>query len=351
MLSNDNLVFFIETPFRSYKDSWLKNIKVEEVEKNIIKVALPDKFYLSQKIEAVAYPIRKLYQKEVGNQIAKILINRVIGKVILVNFNFLMNEIMSMDCFDYKIYFCNDDFPNMSKSDYLKDAYKRVERKTVEKADLCFGVSYPLVNKLKNINKNTRLFLPAHDVNTENDVYTDIRNGGKSINVAFMGYINKNINYDWIEYILKCDKIKLYLIGPIQDRKIDSIIKKNKNVHYLGIMNSRDIHLKMKNMDILIIPYIINSNVLGVTAPNKLFQYLATGRPIVISDIPNLLELPEGTLYMAKDRMTFLKKIEQAYEEDCEEYFEKRIEVAKKNTWDIRKIEFEGIIEKMIKKR
>ena len=72
------------------------------------------------------------------------------------------------------------------------------------------------------------------------------------------------------------------------------------------------------------------------TAPNKFFQYLAVGKPVVISDMPNFIDMPYGVICRAKTAEGFVKKIRQAYEEDSNELINMRLKIAQENTWNKR---------------
>jgi len=69
--------------------------------------------------------------------------------------------------------------------------------------------------------------------------------------------------------------------------------------------------------------------------PLKLYQYLASGRPIVSTNVAGLERVREHIL-VADDPKEFIEHIEKALQTDTEELSAERIEVAKQNTWPIR---------------
>ena len=70
-------------------------------------------------------------------------------------------------------------------------------------------------------------------------------------------------------------------------------------------------------------------------SPLKLYQYLASGRPIVSSDIAGFERFKEY-IYVADSYDNFIGRIEDALDNDTIESSGMRIELAKKETWDTR---------------
>src|SRR5262249_55506369 len=85
---------------------------------------------------------------------------------------------------------------------------------------------------------------------------------------------------------------------------------------------------------VFIMPYdTTQTAVRAITAPNKLFQYLACGRPVVCSDLPRLVELPRGFLYTAPTAREFVAQVWRAFSEDTAALRRDRLEYAAKNSW------------------
>jgi hypothetical protein len=63
---------------------------------------------------------------------------------------------------------------------------------------------------------------------------------------------------------------------------------------------------------------------------------MAIGKPVVISDMPNFIELPAGFVYRAQTAQQFVEMVRLAHDEDCEAYRLARLEYAKSNTWRTR---------------
>ena len=90
---------------------------------------------------------------------------------------------------------------------------------------------------------------------------------------------------------------------------------------------------------------------LASTAPNKLYTYLAAGKPIVSSDLPALISMDEGLLYRVTSAEGFIAAIRRAFAEDSDVLREKRLAIARENTWDSRGDELRAILENELQKR
>ena len=82
--------------------------------------------------------------------------------------------------------------------------------------------------------------------------------------------------------------------------------------------------------------------------PIKIYEYLAAGKPVVSTALPEVCENASGLVYIAKDEGDFIRKVEEAVKEaesPNKELIMRRIKFAKENSWE-KRIE---IIEKLLK--
>ena len=340
-------VLYIETPTQW---KYWHNTKIEKIEKNITRCKLSNRFNLPGRIFLYLPFLKNYYEKYIIKQILQIINTYDKSNLILVNFNYNFLQIMKEDTFKLKIYLCNDDFPCMIKNEKIRKKVKAIEIKVAKYADLCLGTSYFLVNKFKKYNINSYLFLPGHNFKiSDNSFFSKIENK-KNIKVAYMGYISESLKFDWLIYASKQKDISVDLIGPIiNEFKIEKYIQDNLlNIHK-PICNNDKLQTFLEKMDVLVLPYSY-PNPAAMTAPNKLFSYIATGKPIVSYNFPNLVTFEKGIIYFADSKESFVNQIRRAYNEDSNEIRENRFEIAKKNTWDVRGKELKAMIDKNIKK-
>jgi glycosyltransferase involved in cell wall biosynthesis len=277
------------------------------------------------------------------------------SEAILINFQYDIPEICKKSLFKVIIYFCNDDFVNMDEAlSVRKKKYINIrQRKVINNSDAVIAVSEPLVQLLKKENVEPILLLPGTEIYDQIREWEEIKNNPikKYISVAYMGYINNRINLDWINEVIKNDDIIFELIGPI-----DEIIKdKLKNKSNLKINKSEtgiELVKKMSKMDVLVMPYDENKNGARLTtAPNKFYQYMATGLPVVISNMPNFIQTPDFFVYRAKTADQFVEMIRKAVQDDTYDLRKERRQYARNNSWEKRGDKLYEIIKNIYKEK
>jgi glycosyltransferase involved in cell wall biosynthesis len=264
---------------------------------------------------------------------------------VLVNFCYDFPEIMGAALFNHRSYVCNDEFPKMqlraSKPNWLKWSYQWrlfqwYENRVARAADRCFASHTPLETKLRRVNGNTTLLLHGHESSGSAPVRSHAKAANTCVRAAYMGYITYNLLVGWIEAALRAPELDFYLIGPIC--KFDrAVFRRHPNLHHVGPLDGAELHAMLGSMDVLTMPYDPSIPEVQVqTVSNKFFQYVAAGRPVVISDMPYYIEMPPGVIYKARTAEEFVETIRRAHAEDCDEFRRLRAQIAAENTWDKR---------------
>ncbi|MEK9147905.1 MAG: glycosyltransferase family 4 protein, partial [Patescibacteria group bacterium] len=113
-------------------------------------------------------------------------------------------------------------------------------------------------------------------------------------------------------------------------------------IRFVGHRPWAEIPLWLKAADVLVLP---NTGRMRVsqyyTSPMKLFEYMASGRPIVASDIPSIREIVDETMVFfatADDPESFAQVIQQTLNRpgEARSRVEKSLAEVKKYTWDNR---------------
>lgn len=233
------------------------------------------------------------------------------------------------------IYDCVDDFSSFTWSD---QEMKPQEDKLIKKADLVTTTAVNLLEKIKRRNKKVYYLPNAVDFNHFNKVSIKRKVRLTGLNegpvIGFVGAF-----YDWIDeellHFLAEVRPNWYFlfIGPVQPG-IGIELSKKDNIIFLGEKNYYQLPNYICVFDVCIIPFKINQ-VTQNANPIKMWEYMATGKPIVSTPIPEVKKM-KNYIYIAKSKSDFLIKIEQALSESDEIQALKRIMIAKDNDWSVR---------------
>ena len=168
------------------------------------------------------------------------------------------------DKYDYAIE--NDDVLVVTTANKLYDDIKN-KRGTKNLILSCNGVNYSF---FQNIDKNYKF---------ERNFLNVIHNG--KINICYYGALASWLDYKLLEKINNTDKYNIILFGIKYDDSYDSSnINELKNIHWFGSKDYNILKNYAAQMDILMIPFVINS-ITEATSPLKLFEYMALHKPIV----------------------------------------------------------------------
>jgi glycosyltransferase involved in cell wall biosynthesis len=274
------------------------------------------------------------------NCVYSLLINRIVNnsdysKYALFNFQYNFTLVFVDRKVSKLIYFCNDDFQGNINEVLKKKINSYFEKRTIRRADICFSVSSILSEKIYKYNKNVHTILPGHYFTIDAANYKEDRSS-KQLSVCYMGVINNRIDFETIYKIIENNTIDIFFIGPVEDintRFFDSF----PNVHFLGTLINDVLKDTILKMDVCIVPHKITlAGAQATNAPNKLFQYLACGKPVVTINYPNLISFPESFIYTAASPQVFVDKIFKAYNEDSLELQLSRIKFSAKHHWNKR---------------
>ena len=136
----------------------------------------------------------------------------------------------------------------------------------------------------------------AVDISKFKTTYSELNNDNK-LTITYVGSLIKNRGVDLLlEAALKMPDYCIKIIGGVGDELINAqnYLKENNinNVNLLGHKSQQEIYNFYNNSDILILPMSGRENhTQKYASPNKLFEYMATGKPIIAANLPSVREI------------------------------------------------------------
>lgn len=358
-MPEDIRIFYVEPPITyigPLKDKrikqYLKKYKNNpfKIKENLYVFSLPPIFPFYNKLRI----INKINQWKIARYIKKEIVNKFgVKKPIL--WTYMPNSIDLINKFDKRavIYDCVD-----KHSEYNglinKQVVDKMEEELARKSNIIFTTAEGLYSHLKEYNNNIFLIPNGADfehfnrARTKNRIPKEMESIKKPI-LGFVGVIHDWIDLNLIEHLAKKrPELSIVLIGPIGAGVDIETLNKCKNVFFLGRIDYKKLPEYIAQFDICLNVFKVNDLSFNVS-PLKFYEYLATGKPIVSTNMPQIKNFSD-VVYIAYSYDEFLKKCEDALREDNVELIEKRISYAKAASWQnkvdemVKILKEEGII-------
>ena len=253
------------------------------------------------------------------------------------------------------VYYCVADFSELAGNSRV---VKKTEDELIRKSDLVFAQGKVLEERCRPLNGNVSIFPPGVRIEafenfrpSADTVPSDIKKISGTI-VGYIGGVHKHIDFGLLRFIAeKHPDWSVVMVGPVQaeTREIAGL----KNVFLLGKKDFSELPYYINEFDVCIIPY-LKTEYTATVYPSKLNEYHALGKPVVSTDLPEILNFNRENgdiVLIGKDNTEFMEKISRAIGEKDSSLKTDRISSAKKNSWLSRIERMSGLIEEAIDKK
>ena len=199
--------------------------------------------------------------------------------------------------------------------------------------------NFLIVNSEQNYEKfsqqspNCFLFENAVDSFFINNEPTKIIKNTKP-KIGYVGWITERTDLQLIEYLAKKRPDWTIVVAGPQYSKISQELLSIKNIFFTGQVPYKEVPTLIRSFDVCIIPHKDNDYSRSMS-PLKLYQYLASGVPIVSTNVAGISEY-KTCVQIANNYDEFVSAIDYVIKNDTIDNSLERINIARKQTWDIR---------------
>jgi glycosyltransferase involved in cell wall biosynthesis len=185
------------------------------------------------------------------------------------------------------------------------------------------------------------------NIQTPDDLLHILRRGRPI--VGYVGAFGAWFDFElYNEVTKKAEDLSFILIGPDYMRNIQKIARR-KNVAWLGAKPYEVLPGYYAHMDVGIIPF-MPSEVTHCTSPIKLFEYMASGKPVVTTDLAECRAY--SPVFRASSAEDFVNCLRTAVEKGkTSDYQSKIAKVVKENTWAMRAEVLNDLIQRAWKRK
>jgi glycosyltransferase involved in cell wall biosynthesis len=259
------------------------------------------------------------------------------------------------------VYDCVDNYEAFPTYEGHEGWIREREQELCEKADLVLATSQELCDLKSSFNPDNTYLVhnvgDAEHFKTALDPATLIARDISEFEGPVIGFVGAvsdyKLNAEWLLAVAeRHPSWHIVVVGPVgrADPTTDvTRLKAAENVHLLGLRDYEVLPTYLKRFDVAVIPYRINEATRSVF-PIKFFEFLATGTPTVISNLPALREFYDAVL-VAETADEFVAQCEEALAmsvqgEDAGQ--ETRIALAEEHSWPARIATIMALIEERL---
>lgn len=232
------------------------------------------------------------------------------------------------------LYDCVDDYKSYPR---VPKDMGETERELLRRADLVSCTSTSLLKGAREVRPGAMLNGPGVDFDAFFHAPGSYEPGDEIKTVCYFGYIGRvEMDFSILEAVAGAG-FTLRLIG---DRgNAGRGLFEMPNVDYRGEVSHGELPAAFEGVDAFIIPYVVDELSRNIS-PSKTYECLATGRPVVATPLPAMVDLDES-VYLAEGPEGFVEVLRHLPEQETEDKVRARVSAARQNSWEARFRELE----------
>jgi glycosyltransferase involved in cell wall biosynthesis len=243
----------------------------------------------------------------------------------------------------FAVYDCVDDYAEQVGGDARRRRFvAQCDLLAASRARLVFATARPLVERHRKLNAKTHLVRNVGDfehfaAGADEALASPELDGVRSPVIGFAGSLaEQKVDFELIDELARRREWTTVLVGPVYDgtRARVERIASSENVRWVGPVDYGRLPEYVAAFDVAIIPYVANSYTRSCF-PLKTFEYLAAGKPVVASGVPELAGM-EPHVVVAHDAESFVRAVDDALGRLSPDDVVARQALAAANTWETR---------------
>ncbi len=240
-------------------------------------------------------------------------------------------------------YYNYDEMADFAGNERLRDVLRDYDDRLCRRSDVVFASSRGQWERRRRLNEHTYFIPNAVDfdlfkqaLDTQTAIPPEVAELPRPI-IGYVGWLGYQID---VELLLRVAERyrqgSLVLVGPdhLPAGEATRRLRMLPNVHFLGRKELPSLPGYLKAIDVALIPYVVRGHTL-TAFPLKLHEYLAAGRAIVATSLPELRPYAE-LVRLANTHEEFVGQVDEAAHDYTAPAVEARVALARTNTWDER---------------
>jgi glycosyltransferase involved in cell wall biosynthesis len=193
--------------------------------------------------------------------------------------------------FRRKVYYCVDDFTHWHGIN--GQAMHRLEQETLNACDLMIATSTSILETRAPFASASTLLTHGVDLAHFSDAMPDPSSPLADVPhpmVGMFGVFDQRVDGPALKAAaLLSPQATFVVLGPVVDRDPGEF-RDVPNLRFFGAVPYADLPGHVAHFDLCILPYVVNESTWNIN-PLKLKEYLATGKPVIASPLPEAIRL------------------------------------------------------------
>lgn len=234
------------------------------------------------------------------------------------------------------VYDCMDELANFR---FAPPDIGAREKMLLSKANVVFTGGYQLYQSKLPYHSNIHFYGCGVDVahfgkarEAETEIPMEVAHLPRPI-LGYFGVIDERIDYQLLERLADAlPHASVVMVGPFA--KIDEqAIPRRPNIHWLGQRSYAELPSLVKSYDVCLMPFAMNDATRYIN-PTKTLEYMAAGRQIVSTPVPDVLKNFSPIVEVAETHDDFIAAVDRAASTPDAARIQAGIERASKESWD-----------------